>query len=179
MAGIDEFNEAYPSLESYWRSIILFGHNVASYKFALAKSLLEIVPTGKTVISLDELAIPYSKHLCEHLRNTPKQITSRSSSFIDACNQFNNGEIKHSDLIDITVKKGFNNVIDAFHNVNNEAISVQFYSKEYTRRQKKIILNDEIFRLEETQYYNNFSVEAESRWNLVETSWELAKLLAM
>ncbi len=34
--GIEEFKEQYPSLESYWRSIILFGRNVASYKFALA-----------------------------------------------------------------------------------------------------------------------------------------------
>ena len=29
--GIEEFKEQYPSLESYWRSIILFGRNVASY----------------------------------------------------------------------------------------------------------------------------------------------------
>jgi hypothetical protein len=26
----------------HWRSIVLFGRNVASYKFALAKSLLEL-----------------------------------------------------------------------------------------------------------------------------------------
>lgn len=39
---IELFKEQYPSLESYWRSIILFGRNVASYKFALAKSLLEL-----------------------------------------------------------------------------------------------------------------------------------------
>jgi len=30
--------------EAYWRSIVLFGGNVASYKFALAKSLLELAP---------------------------------------------------------------------------------------------------------------------------------------
>ena len=40
--GIEEFKEQYPSLESYWRSIILFGRNVASDKFALAESLLEL-----------------------------------------------------------------------------------------------------------------------------------------
>lgn len=28
--GIELFKEQYPSLESYWRSIILFGNNVAS-----------------------------------------------------------------------------------------------------------------------------------------------------
>ena len=45
MSGkIAKFQEEHPSLESYWRSIILFGNNVASYKFALAKTLLEIAP---------------------------------------------------------------------------------------------------------------------------------------
>jgi type I restriction enzyme M protein len=33
-----EFTEVQPSLENHWRSIILFGRNVASYKFALGKS---------------------------------------------------------------------------------------------------------------------------------------------
>ena len=50
--NITLFQEAQPSLESYWRSVILFGRNVASYKFALAKSLLEIAPTGRTDITL-------------------------------------------------------------------------------------------------------------------------------
>jgi len=57
--NITLFQETHPSLESYWRSVILFGRNVASYKFALAKSLLEIAPTGKTEITLEELADPF------------------------------------------------------------------------------------------------------------------------
>ena len=43
---ISVFQEAEPSLESYWRSVILFGRNVASYKFALAKSLLHSAGVG-------------------------------------------------------------------------------------------------------------------------------------
>jgi len=109
--GIEIFKEQYPSLDSYWRSIILFGRNVASYKFALAKSLLEIAPTGKTVITLEELAVPFSKYLCQHIAKAPKQATSHSSQFLDACKQYNNGEVSHRKLIDITVAKGFNNSI--------------------------------------------------------------------
>jgi len=56
-----------PTLEDYWRSIILFGKNVACYKFALAKSLLELAPLGKSVITLDELAEPFARHVTEHL----------------------------------------------------------------------------------------------------------------
>lgn len=37
------FIEHKGSRETYWRALILFGQNVASYKFALGKSLIEIV----------------------------------------------------------------------------------------------------------------------------------------
>ena len=43
------FTEVQPTLENYWRSIILFGRNVASYKFALGKSLLELSQQGNEV----------------------------------------------------------------------------------------------------------------------------------
>ena len=39
---MSEFYEIEPSFENYWRSVILFGRNVASYKFALAKSLYNL-----------------------------------------------------------------------------------------------------------------------------------------
>ena len=39
-----------PSLESQWRAIILFGKNSATYKFAFAKSLLELVNNETTRI---------------------------------------------------------------------------------------------------------------------------------
>ncbi len=39
---MSKFYEIEPSLENYWRAVILFGRNVASYKFALAKSLHEL-----------------------------------------------------------------------------------------------------------------------------------------
>src|SRR4030095_3016186 len=41
-----EFTEVRPTLDNYWRAIILFGRNVASYKFALGKSLLAFAILG-------------------------------------------------------------------------------------------------------------------------------------
>ena len=38
---------------------------------------------------------------------------------------------------------------------------------------KRIILTDEIYKLQETPFADNFALETESRWNLVETAWEL------
>ena len=173
MLDIERFKEEYPSLESYWRSVILFGRNVASYKFALAKSLLEIAPTGKTVITLDELAVPFSRHLCEHIADAPKQSTSNTSRFLDACKSYNSGIISKEQLINITVQLGFNNVIDAFHVVNDGRIPINFYEKDYHSGRKQIILTDDLFKLQEIPCFENLNCEAEARWRLVETAWEL------
>lgn len=170
---IGMFQEESPSLESYWRSIILFGKNVASYKFALAKALLEIAPTGKTEVTLEDLAEPYSRNICEHLKTAPRQVTSNGSKFIDACKDYNSEKIIKQALIDNTVKRGFNNVIDAFHVVNSDNIPIDFFEKDYTHGSKKIVLTDYMFKLLETPYADNFGAETESRWNLVETAWEL------
>lgn len=172
MSSIEEFQQVSPSTESFWRSIILFGRNVASYKFALAKSLLEIAPTQKNVITLEELAEPFSRYLCEHIAVAPRQATSNSSQFLEACKSYNTGEITKEQLLDVTVKKGFNNVIDAFHVVNCHDIPISFYIKDYSKGSKKIILTDEIFGLLENQQFNSFMKETEARWNLVETAWE-------
>ena len=173
MADVIEFQESTPSLESYWRSIILFGRNVASYKFALAQSLLDLADAGKTAVTLGELADPYAKHLCEHLKTAPKQATSRSSSFLEACQDYNQGKIDHNRLIAVTEQKGFNNVIDAFHVVNEGPIPIKFYEKDYSRDSKRIVLTDDVFRLREIPFSDNLFAESEARWNLVEKAWEL------
>lgn len=171
--GVEVFKEQFPSLESYWRSIILFGNNVASYKFALAKALLEIAPTGKTSVTLKELAEPYSRYLREHLAKAPKQATSQSSRFIQACKDFNEGNISYDKMIGTTVSLGFNNVIDAFHVVAHREVPVSFFEKDYKAGDKRIILTDEVFKLLELPFPENFEKETEARWNLVETAWEL------
>jgi hypothetical protein len=160
-----------PTLEDYWRSIILFGKNVASYKFALAKALLEFAPTGKTFIPLEELAEPFSRHISEHLKIEDKQTTSSSSRFLDACRQFNAGELTQEKLIEMTVRLGFENVIDAFHNVSGE-IPRRFFTDE-RKGSNGIALTDELFRLLEAEQFQNLGQEVEARWRLVETAWKL------
>lgn len=167
-----EFYQADPTLENYWRGVILFGRNVASYKFALASALYEVDKMGSDLITLDELAAPFSRHLCEHLKHAPKQITSRSSQFLDTCLKFNNGEITHAQLIEATVRLGFNNVIDAFHNVNQGEIEKRFFIDE-RKTNNGIRLTDNFFSLGERLQYKNLAFETNARWNLVEQAWAM------
>lgn len=168
-----DFLSIDPKLEDYWRSVILFGRNVASYKFALAKALLEIAPTEKTFITLEELAEPFSRHLTEHLKRVDKQTTSRSSRFLETCRKYNAGTVGKDELIGTTVKLGFNNVIDAFHNVGNKQIEQNFFKDERSGKQKGITLTDNLFYLLEAEELSNLMQEVEARWRLVETAWEL------
>ena len=39
--SVEFYNNEQLTLENYWRGLILFGKNSTSYKFALAKALLE------------------------------------------------------------------------------------------------------------------------------------------
>lgn len=168
----DEFLQYSPTLDNYWRSIILFGRNVASYKFALAKSLLEFRERGNDLITLEELAEPFSRNLCSHLAAAPKQATSPSSKFLNTCKLFNEGEISGSQLIEATSKLGFVNVIDAFHTVNQGEIEKKFFLDE-RKASKGIRLTDDLFSLFETSQFSSLSGEVEARWRLVETAWEL------
>lgn len=167
-----EFYQVDPSLENYWRSIILFGRNVASYKFALAKSLYELQKSENDLIQLEELAEPFSRHLCEHLRHSPKQITSKSSKFMTACIDYNEGKLSKDTLIATTIKLGFNNVIDAFHIVNTQEIEKRFFLDE-RRQHKSIRLTENFFSLTESQQFESFENETEARWRLVEKGWEM------
>ncbi|MGN0162860.1 MAG: HNH endonuclease domain-containing protein [Candidatus Ornithomonoglobus sp.] len=174
MDNIEIFQNNSPTLENYWRSVILFGRNVASYKFALGKSLLDLVEQGKSQVSLEELSLPFSKHICEHLQICDKQATSRSSTFLDACRNYNSNNIDLSELISITEKKGFNNVLDAFHIVNGKEIPVRFFEVNNIGQRKQLILTDNVHLLKEIKFENNLYHEIEARWRLVETAWDLS-----
>lgn len=170
--AIPDFLDRQHTLDSYWRAIILFGRNVASYKFALAKSLVELSDQGQTEISLEQLAVPFSTNIIEHLQTAPKQATSPSSRFLEACRKAGQGEIGQQELLDETVRLGFNNVIDAFHVVNSGDIPVRFYVDE-RKSGGGIRLTDDIFRLREMLQFKNLPAEVEARWRLVETAWQL------
>ncbi|CAM5183222.1 hypothetical protein OURE66S_03051 [Oligella ureolytica] len=166
------FYEIEPSLENYWRSIILFGRNVASYKFALAKSLYELRDADNTLIKLDQLAEPFSRHICEHLKTVDKQGTSASSKYLDVCRDFNAGEASQEELIDKTVYYGFKDVIGAFHNVHSQEVPKRFF-EDARKTHQGIILRDELYELFETVNSDDLNDETEARWRLVETAWDM------
>jgi 5-methylcytosine-specific restriction endonuclease McrA len=157
-------------IEENWRSIILFGKNVASYKFALAKTLLEL-DTSDPFISLEDLALPYAKNIASHLANCKKQITNPNGSrFLTLCENYSNELIDDDELRAVTAKTAFGDVIPRFHNVAGQT-SIDFY-EDLSKSKKGIMLTDNFYQLLQSSQHENFLHEAESRWRL----WEEAIL---
>jgi 5-methylcytosine-specific restriction endonuclease McrA len=168
-----EFHLIEPTLENYYRGIILFGDNTATYKFALGKSLLELASRPNDLVTLEELAEPFSTHLMDHLSHSPKQITrSNQGKFLNVCTSYIQGEASKDQLIATTVSKGFINVIDAFHKVDGIDIAKSFYVDE-RKTNKGIRLTEELRQLVIEQNGADLFPEVEARWRLVETAWEL------
>jgi len=141
---MNEFLQRGSTVDAYWRSVILFGDNSASYKFALGKALLELANTERTFISLSELALPYALNLADHLKHTDRQGTSPGSQFLEVIRAFNKQEIPEDSLRTATVKLGFNNVLDAFHVVNQAPIEYTFFEKDFRRSDKGIVVTDNL-----------------------------------
>ena len=120
-----KFEYQTPTLDTSWRSIILLGQNTASYKFALAKTLLELNIDNDLVL-LEDLALPYARNIAQHLAIEDKQATSATSKFLNACREFNSGEMTADQLREETIKEGFKYVIDAFHIVASSEVPFRF-----------------------------------------------------
>jgi hypothetical protein len=168
------FTELEASTETYFRSVILFGRNVASYKFALGEALLHFAGEGRTFVHVDDLARPFTASLLRHLRQVDVQGTSGSSRFLEACRASLRGELSEEVLLATAVKLGFNNVIDAFHTVNQGETPVRFFVDE-RRSQQGLLLTEALMALPETRtlQFGSLSQEVEARWRLVEAAWSL------
>lgn len=159
-----------PSVEDCWRGIILYGQNSASYKFALAESLLQLHPQSGQLIKLEDLAPVFGKSIAAHISHSPKQGT-RPGKFLQSVQNYNtDGNLDA--LVTAAVIGGFQDVIDAFHNIGSTSVLHKFFIDE-RKANKGIRITDEFFKLAQGIQINNIAQEVNSRWRLVETAWNL------
>ncbi len=170
-AALSSFAGADQRTSEHFRSVVLFGPNSASYKFALAKSLIELGRDGTEVVPLEDLAVPFARHVCEHIAVVDRQATSSQSKFLDACRFFNAGVITEDELRDATTLLGFKNVLDAFHNLRSGPVPTRFFVDE-RRTEGGIRLTDDLFELAASSVSVDLLGETESRWRLVEETWD-------
>lgn len=151
----------------------MLGLNTASYKFALAKSLLKFASAGRDVVTLKELADPFSDYICDHLRKVDRQGTNPTNTLLQACRRFNKGNMGREELNSISMSQGFRYVFEAFHKVSGEETPTKFFKVEGSGKNRRLHLTDEVIRLANAKQGTNLALEVEARWNLVETAWDL------
>ena len=167
---VESFKSEDPNVDTIWRSIILFGKNTASYKFSLAKSLLQLAEKGHSRVTFNDLATVYAPYLISHIEEGMSQDTrSTDSKLIKTYKQYLDQEIDFDQIVDFTSKNAFKDVIPRFHTVG-AGLPFQFY--EFDMANKEIVLSDKLYLLKSLDD-GLLSDEVEARWRLVETAWNL------
>ena len=95
---MEDFFLKDPALETKWRSLILFGKNSATYKFAFAKTILDVVDKETTVVTLEQLSKPCANYILNHLKRFHKRGNSNSSEFLNACRFKLQGDMSEGEL---------------------------------------------------------------------------------
>jgi 5-methylcytosine-specific restriction endonuclease McrA len=172
---MSKFYEKDHSLDTLWRAIVLLGKNNKTYKFALAKSILKLVEEGKQDILMKDLAPYFADYTLEHVKkgNTQGVDKNKQGEFLKACQAFTVGDLRKDELYSITEKKAFGDVIERFHTVNRGEIPITFYDWSAFKKDKKIVIKDEVYDLLRSNHGSSLIHEVESRWSLVENAWEL------
>ncbi|RZL17426.1 MAG: HNH endonuclease [Pedobacter sp.] len=166
------------SLVNHFRSIFLLGANTATYKFALAKTLLELKNQNTTFVSLDDLSPIYAKHLIEHVQTGKRQIQGKGTAkLLNALHLHTQGQITEDLMLNVTRAEGFKCVLDAFHNLPKQQQAALFFQKAVQDKKQGIIVTDNLFKILESEDSLNFENEIEGRWNLVESAWSEDSLI--
>jgi 5-methylcytosine-specific restriction endonuclease McrA len=162
--------------EEHWRRIVLFGKVTTCYKLALAKSLLQVASEGNDFVSRRELAVPYYRSICDHLRTADVQAhgpAMNRGTYLMRCRFYNAEEITEEEIIDTTASRdgGFRYVLDRFHYLVGADELTPFFEIGRSGRTGGLFLTDKMFELAEGIQVEALASETEARWNLVEEAW--------
>ncbi|MGG4409248.1 HNH endonuclease [Niallia taxi] len=161
------------SKEDYWRTIILYGLNQATYKIALGQSLIRFSQQQKNIVTINELAEDFFDMYKERLKRGKPQLATpnRQTAMERIVNLYNIGKLTRSQAVDKVEKDAFNDVIDRFHNVDNLQIPMSFYEK----TDKGIVIFDNVYDIFSDKKNNKLRNELDARWDLLESAFEIKR----
>lgn len=150
----------------YWKAIILFGLNNATYKMALANVLLDSIRMGETTIDWSSLSERYLNSYIDRLKNShPQQGNpSRLTIMERIINDVKMNQITYEQAIERVGNEAFEDVIPRFHTIGRNRLLAQekFYEFE---KGKLLNLKDSLLQLDNPSELKN---EVDARWSLLE-----------
>ena len=159
----------------YWKGIVLYGLNQATYKIALGKTLLDLASQKKEAVDWDQLSKVYLDTYIERLKSNynPQQSNpSRKTKMERIIDSLNKGIIDYNDAINSVATDGFNDVVPRFQTIgtDKDIVGDKFYHFDFG---KKLYLHDATFLINET-YNQELTDELDARWSLLEGAFSLA-----
>jgi hypothetical protein len=173
-------SEKFTDLD-YWKAIILYGLNQATYKIALGRTLLQLSDQASTAVEWSDLSKVFLDNYIARLKNNPQPQQSnphRLTVMERIVSRFNNGLITYSQALDEVSRNAFDDVIPRFQTIGRYKglIGEKFY---HFNQGKKLFLHDSLFKINEI-HRNELEQEIDARWSLLEgafligrENWEL------
>ena len=156
----------------YWKGIVLYGFNVATYKIALAKTLLELAETGISHVGWNALSEEFLKQYKDRLdKEAMPQLTNpnRLTVMERIVMKINNGSITMTDAVDKVGREAFDDVIPRFHSIGQDKDIVKGKFYEFSEG-KQIIIKDSVFDILQDRPKELFD-EIDARWGLLEAAF--------
>jgi 5-methylcytosine-specific restriction endonuclease McrA len=166
---------ATPAPADYWRAIILYGLNTATYKPALGQTLLSFAQQGKTTVTMPELAEAFFDLYHARLQTGKPQLAqpNRLTVMERIVAAHNAGRLTRAAAIDRVAREAFGDVLPRFHSVNNRPLSLRFYEQTATG----LVLTDAVGALATAPPTAQAALRDEltARWDLLEGAFEIRR----
>lgn len=162
--------------EDYLKGIILFGLNTATYKMALAQTLLQAALAGKAELSWQELSELYFTLYLERLDNDPMPQQGnphRLTKMERIVQEHLSGVTTKEEAIHKVGSTAFADVVPRFQTIGSDKTIVanHFYEPQMG---KKLIIKDSLLALT-SEHVKTLQDEVSARWSLLEGAFSIAQ----
>ena len=166
--AIDDFSSS-----DCWRALVLYGLNTATYKIALAKTLLRLGQANQNVVEWSDLSKAFFEEYRNRLEDNGEMpqgsFPMRRTKMERILSEYRLGKTTESDAIQAVGDEAFDDVIPRFHNLGKEqGLQGKFYEINFG---KNIVLTDALFEVagDPSPLYE----EIEARWSLLEGAYSI------
>jgi hypothetical protein len=165
---LDDFSNA-----DCWRALVLYGLNTATYKIALAKTLLGFTEANQVTVSWPELSKQFFEEYLSRLQTNGSMpqggLPSRRTKMERIVAEHRLGKLTKEQAIDTVGEEAFGDVIPRFHNLGKEQrLQGKFYEIDFG---KKLVLTDALFNL--ATDLPSLQDEIDARWSLLEGAYSI------
>lgn len=159
----------------YWKAIVLYGLNNATYKIALGKTILELAEKDKTSIDWDVLSKSYFDNYLNRLKVQAKPQQSnptRRTVMERIVNSYESGKLTYDQAVDKVGLDAFHDVIPRFQSIGTDKnlVGERFYHYDHGN---KLFIHDSLFLINES-HQNELLLELDARWSLLEGAFSMS-----